>query len=219
MSLHPALSVVDALAEEATSIGTAARDGTLRAQAAFVRALVDEVARHHPSEPHVAALHDQLGEEITRMADLVPSSRPAVPDADADETVDVLVVEDDPSALSAMGTVVGDFGHPHRLTASAEEALAAFQHHPASVVVTDWSMPGMSGLDLCRTLKQRDPRVYTILVTAHDGVRSLDDVRGWVDDFLPKPVDLDDLALRLRAAVRLVRAVRTAYGVRRRLTR
>jgi CheY-like chemotaxis protein len=217
MPTHPALSVVEALADAARSIGMAASDGPLRAQAAFVRALVDEVARHHPSEPHVAALHDQLGEELTRMADLVPS----IPrrDLEADDDVSVLVVDDDLAALRAMSSVVTDFGLEHRLAADANEALAALEARPASIVVTDWSMPGMSGLELCRTLKRRDHHVYTILVTAHDDVRSLQDVRGWVDDYLPKPVDLDELAQRLRAAVRLVRAMRTARSLQRRLAR
>jgi DNA-binding response OmpR family regulator len=75
-------------------------------------------------------------------------------------------------------------------------------------------MPGMSGLDLCRTLKSRDPRVYFLLVTAHEDARFLEGVRSCVDDFMPKPVDIEELAIRLRAAKRLVRAVQVVEQVR-----
>jgi DNA-binding response OmpR family regulator len=51
-------------------------------------------------------------------------------------------------------------------------------------------------------------------MTAHEDAGSLEGVRGCVDDFLPKPVDIDELAVRLRAASRLVRAVQLVDQVR-----
>jgi len=61
MPTQSTLSLVDALAEEASRVGASSGDDALRSQAAFVRALVDEVGRRHPSDHRMADLHGQLG--------------------------------------------------------------------------------------------------------------------------------------------------------------
>jgi CheY-like chemotaxis protein len=217
MTTQPALTLVDALAEEAVRIGASAEDNFLRSQAALVRALVDEVSRHHPSDPYVANLHEQLGEELSRLADLAPRGAAVEDRAAAAQPVDVLVVDDDRGMLNAEATSIRALGYPCRMAASAEDALREYEQQAAAIVVSDWDMPGSSGLELCAALKRLDPHVYFILVTVHETVKLLDGVRGGVDDFLVKPVDIDDLSVRLRAAGRLVRAMRLAEGVRDRL--
>jgi len=213
MPTRSALTIIDAIAEETTRIGVTATDGALRAQAAFVRALVDEVGRHHPSKPDVAPLHAQLGEELSRLAQLAHGP----PEAPGTERVEVLIVDDDEVSLRAMASIVHDLGHPCRTASDAEEALAEFERCPAGIVLSDWNLPGMSGLELCQALKQRNPNVYVVLVTAHEKVSLLEGVHGGVDDFLRKPVDVDELVLRLRAAERLVHAVHLIQRVRNRL--
>lgn len=213
MPTHKAMTLIDAIAEEASRIGVTASDGALRAQAAFVRALVDEVGRHHPSEPSVAPLHAQLGDELSRLAQLVRGP----PEAPAVERIEVLVVDDDEVTLRAMASVIHDLGHPCRTASDAEEALAQFERCPAGIVLSDWSLPGMSGLELCQALKHRNPHVYVVLVTAHERVGLLEGVHGGIDDFLRKPVDVDELVLRLAAAERLVRAVHVVEHARNRL--
>jgi CheY-like chemotaxis protein len=214
MPTQSALTLIDAIAAETTRIGVAASTSGLRAQAAFVRALVDEVGRHHPSDRNVAPLHSQLGEELSRLAELVPGERGEAP---APERVEVLVVDDDEASLQAMASVVGELGHPCRTAKDAEEALAEFDRRPAGIVLSDWGLPGMSGLELCQALKLRNPHVYVVLVTAHDQVRLLEGVHGGVDDFLRKPVDVDELILRLGAAEGLLHAVHVVEQVRNRL--
>jgi CheY-like chemotaxis protein len=211
-----ALTLVDALAEAAGRIGASAPDDALRSQAAFVRALVDEVGRHHPADQRVTDLHEQLGEELSRLAQLAPGGPSATDRAGGDQPVDVLVVDDDDGALKAEATVVRELGYPCRAVTSAEEALREYKERPAAIVLSDWSMPGQSGLELCAALKGLDPHVYFILTTAFEMAKEHEGVKG-VDYFLPKPVDLDELSIRLRAADRLVRALRVVEGVRDRL--
>ena len=131
--------------------------------------------------------------------------------------MDVLVVDDDDGMLKAEASIVRDLGYPCRAVASAEEALQEYKRRPAAIVLSDWNMPGLSGLELCAAVKALDPYVYVILVTAHESARLLEGVRGGVDDFLPKPIDVNELSARLRAADRLVRAVRVVDSVKRRL--
>jgi CheY-like chemotaxis protein len=214
MSSQSTLTLIDALTEQAAGVGAGADDDVLRTQAALVRAILDEVGRFHPSDPRVAALHEQLGEELFRLVAVAPLTAAGEGAPDPDAAVDVLLVDDDPATLHASSLVVSGQGYPCRTAASAAEALGEYARRPAAIVISDWSMPGMSGLDLCRTLKLRDPHVYFLLVTAHEEARLLEGVRGGIDDFLLKPIDIDDLAKRLRAAHQLVRAVRVIQGVR-----
>ena len=212
------LPLVDAIAAGATDIGLATPSEALRAQAALVRALVDQLGHYHPSERRVAVLHAQLGDELARLTELAPRAATPEEPVDSDEPLDVLVVEDEAPALQAMAILVHDLGYSCRATSSAEAALGEPEQRPAAIVISDWHLPGMSGLDLCRALKRRAPHTYFILVTAfHDEAGVMEGIRRGVDDLLPKPIDVDELAGRLDAGARLVRAVRTLDHVKQRM--
>lgn len=92
-----------------------------------------------------------------------------------------------------------------RVAESAEEALELLAERPADVVLADWLMPGMDGLDLTHRIRSRDEEQgrYTaiILSTAKEGVDALVDAfRHGVDDFLHKPFDQEELMARVFAA-------------------
>lgn len=95
-----------------------------------------------------------------------------------------------------------------RMADSATEALAMIEQKPADVVLADWMMPEMDGLELTQLIRQRDEEkgTYTaiILFTAHDGVEYL--VKAFdhgVDDYLCKPPNPKELAARVNAAARV----------------
>ena len=91
---------------------------------------------------------------------------------------------------------------------SATEALNMIEQKTADVVLADWMMPEMDGLELTQLIRQRDEEkgTYTaiILFTAHDGVEYL--VKAFdhgVDDYLCKPPNPHELAARVNAAARV----------------
>jgi diguanylate cyclase (GGDEF)-like protein len=95
-----------------------------------------------------------------------------------------------------------------RMADSATEALAMIEQKPADVVLADWTMPEMDGLELTQCIRQRDEEKgnYTaiILFTAHEGVDYL--VKAFdhgVDDYLCKPPNPQELAARVNAAARV----------------
>jgi diguanylate cyclase (GGDEF)-like protein len=123
------------------------------------------------------------------------------------KTIDVLVVDDDDDLRSAVVHVIMGLGYSCRAAPDGAEALTQHDHDPADIVLTDWKMPRMNGLELCQALKTRDPPPYVILTTAFNRrIRLLEAIRGGADEFLRKPIDLDELEVRLMAGVRLVRA-------------
>ena len=98
-------------------------------------------------------------------------------------------------------------GHEVTTAADGEEAWADLQvgHYP--VVISDWQMPGMDGPELCRRLRKRgDERyAYFILVTATGGKqRYLEGMEAGADDFITKPVDMEELRARLKVAERIL---------------
>jgi CheY-like chemotaxis protein len=221
MPTQAALALVDAIALQAVSADSSST-GAVRAQAAYVRALVDEVERHHPSERRLASLHDQLGEELARLGALAAAAAsdkgPAGGVQELDSKIEVLVVDDEDDAREVEVEVLQQLGYRTRVASSGEEALRLFDAHRPPIVLTDWSMPGMSGLELCIALKAREPKTYVILATGFgENARLLEGERAGADDFLPKPMDLEDLQARLLAASRLVRAVEAVSRLSERL--
>jgi PleD family two-component response regulator len=218
MPIQSTLMLIDAIAEDAKSIRFAASDEGLREQAALVRALADELGHHNPSERRTAALHAQLGEELSRLAELLPEEAKRERQPESAQPLDVLIVEDDESALQAKAGILNELGYACRLAAGAEEGLREYQRKPAEIVISEWTVRDESGPDLCRALRQVDPNAYVILVTApYDEGRLLEGARRGVDDLLPEPIDVDELASRLSAAERLLRAVHALERVKDRL--
>jgi diguanylate cyclase (GGDEF)-like protein len=119
--------------------------------------------------------------------------------------IDVLVVDDDEDDRATLESTIQSLGYPVRLAASGPEALAEHRRRPAAIVLTDWSMPGMTGLELCVALKHLEPQPHVVMITGFDErARLLDALRAGADEFIGKPLSLDELEVRLLAAARLV---------------
>lgn len=106
-------------------------------------------------------------------------------------------------------TNLKEMGHTVDAASDGEEAWEMFNRSPYRLIVSDWLMPKMSGLDLCERVRERPNTDYTyfILLTAN-----VSDVKNYyeamdrgVDDFLSKPLDRQDLAIRLRVAQRIMK--------------
>ena len=123
-----------------------------------------------------------------------------------------LAVEDDGFERLRLAALLEREGFDVTLAADGAEALAALSGAAPDVVVTDWQLPALSGLDLCRAVGSMDParRPYMVLVTARDEVADL--VAGFdagADDFMTKPYRAEELSARLRSGQRLLELRRT----------
>jgi len=120
----------------------------------------------------------------------------------------VLVVDDDESLASLYSRLLKKAGYQVRVKNTGEEALKAAAEQPPDVVVLDVMMPGMSGFDVCRTLK-RDPTtrlIPVVLVTSLTGrEEKLTGLNAGADDFIRKPVDQEELLVRVRSLARFKR--------------
>jgi DNA-binding response OmpR family regulator len=119
----------------------------------------------------------------------------------------VLIADDDATARTFLKAFLKKFDYDCILAADGEQAWAAFQAAQPGLILADWLMPGLSGLELCRMIRaERRPRYpYIILITALSGKGSyLEGMNAGADDFVTKPYDLDEMAARLRVAERII---------------
>ena len=114
----------------------------------------------------------------------------------------VLIVEDEESYRDALSFMLTKEGFEVVLAADGEEGLAQFERHGADIVLLDLMMPGLSGTEVCRRLRQRST-VPIIMVTARDA--EIDKVVGLelgADDYVTKPFSHRELVARVRAVLR-----------------
>jgi len=119
----------------------------------------------------------------------------------------ILAVEDDPVAQAVLEETLTSLGHEVIHASDGEEAWLLLQKHQCRAVVCDWNMPELDGLGLCRRIRSHPgDYIYFILLTgaeASDKHRE-DAMKAEVDDFLSKPVDREDLKMRLHVASRIL---------------
>jgi DNA-binding response OmpR family regulator len=120
----------------------------------------------------------------------------------------ILIAEDDAVSAKILQFALESAGHSVVVATCGEEAWTVFDLEPVRVIVSDWMMPGLDGLDLCRQVRARPKTDYTyfILLTAintgRENLRKA--MEAGVDDFLPKPFDREVVMMRLRVAERII---------------
>ncbi len=119
----------------------------------------------------------------------------------------VLVAEDDAVSRTILRRAVESLGHEVLAAEDGQSAWDMFQaENGVDVVISDWMMPGMNGLELCTRVRSTDEDGYTffIFLTAlADKNHLLEGMDAGADDYLSKPLDRDELRARLVAARRV----------------
>jgi class 3 adenylate cyclase/DNA-binding response OmpR family regulator len=131
--------------------------------------------------------------------------------AHMNEPAHILVVDDDPSIRRMLELLFKNAGYRVSAAASGEEALAYVELVRPDLVITDWRMPGITGEELTRQIKHHPdlPFVPVIMLTAQmDNKSKLTGFDAGADDYLVKPVNLDELLARARVMLRLQRSQR-----------
>jgi PleD family two-component response regulator len=121
----------------------------------------------------------------------------------------ILIAEDSLTQAVDLRRRLEGFGHEVLVTYNGREAWERLSARRENLVISDWLMPEMSGLDLCRKVRAelRSPYVYLILLTAkthrHERLQGL---QAGADDFLGKPIENVELEIALKTARRILEA-------------
>lgn len=113
----------------------------------------------------------------------------------------VLVVEDRPSVLKVMATIL-EGGYQVATASDGSSALSLIDEHPVDLVLADVRMPGVSGFDVLQAVRRRSPRTAVVLMTAYANIPdAVEAMRSGADDYIAKPLDADEIALAVARAL------------------
>ena len=119
----------------------------------------------------------------------------------------ILLVDDDRIFLRLTEHALQKAGHEIHTARNGVDAELLLHSHEINLVITDWEMPVMNGIELCRRIRSGtlDRYVYTILLTSHSDPDSVvEGLDSGADDFISKPFREEELNVRIKAAQRLL---------------
>jgi DNA-binding NtrC family response regulator len=121
---------------------------------------------------------------------------------DAPSSARILVVDDDSGQRSLLETFLRTRGYRTQTAASGEAALALLEQESFAMMISDVRMPGISGIETLRRVRERQPALPVLLVTAFADIRSaVTAMRDGAVNYLAKPIDLDELLVTVRLAL------------------
>lgn len=119
----------------------------------------------------------------------------------------VLIVDDDEIARELLRSTLVKAGYEVELAKDGRQALEILRTGLYRLVISDWEMPEISGIELCRRIRARHfaSYVYVILVTVRDGIHNVvEGLDAGADDFITKPFQPTELCVRVRAGERIL---------------
>jgi len=119
----------------------------------------------------------------------------------------VLIVDDSSVLLLTLKALLESNGYEVLTASNGADAIRVLERYPVRLVISDWEMPEMDGIELCRRIRAEDfsGYVYFLLLTSHDSIDEM--VRGLsvgADDFITKPYKPEEVLARLRAGERIL---------------
>ena len=120
--------------------------------------------------------------------------------------VHVLVVEDDVRFNQIVCASLNAAGYAVQGCTNASEAFDALHDSGADIIISDIMMPGIDGFEFVEDVRRINKRIPILLMTARDDLSAKrQGFRAGIDDYMVKPIDLDELLLRIEALLRRAR--------------
>jgi two-component system OmpR family response regulator len=122
---------------------------------------------------------------------------------EADGAARILVVDDEPSIVDAVATALRYEGFDVREEGTGRGALSAVAEFEPDLIVLDWMLPDIEGIEVGRRLQERGFKTAILFLTAKDAVENkVDALRAGGDDYVTKPFSLAELVARVQAILR-----------------
>ncbi len=119
----------------------------------------------------------------------------------------ILTVDDDEVTLGILNFTLQEAGYEVESACCGQDALELLRTSAARMVITDWEMPGMNGLELCRAIRSEclPGYTYTIMLTSHGSPEQIvEGLSAGADDFITKPFNPAELTMRVRTGERIL---------------
>src|SRR5580698_4808118 len=125
-----------------------------------------------------------------------------------ENSVKILIADDSIVSRHLLEATLRKWGYEVMVACDGAEALQILEREDApALIILDWMMPGMTGLEVCRRIRERgsEPYIYILLLTSKSQKEDLiEGMDAGADDYIAKPFDQNELQVRLRAGTRLV---------------
>ncbi len=106
----------------------------------------------------------------------------------------LLIVDDDAGMRENLAELFGSLGYDVRTAADARQALEALEEEPFDLLLTDYKMPGPTGIELIAAARSRWPSLRAVLMTAFgDSVTAAEGVRHGAAGYVSKPFEADEI--------------------------
>ncbi len=123
-----------------------------------------------------------------------------------DDRPGLLLVDDEEGFRTAVARRLGKRGFLIFQASNGEQCLTILDKDPVNVVILDVKMPGMSGIDTLKTIKQAHPEIQVILLTGNVAVADgIEGIKSGAFDYLTKPVEIDHLVNKINQALEMIR--------------
>jgi DNA-binding NtrC family response regulator len=131
----------------------------------------------------------------------------------------ILLIDDDDSLRRVMEFSLTEAGHTVRTAANGEDGVRLFEKDPFDAVITDITMPGISGMEVLAKVRRRDAHIPVIVITAYGTIESaVEAMKQGAFDYITKPVSRDELRLTLEKAIRMRRLEKENVELRAEVT-
>ena len=111
----------------------------------------------------------------------------------------ILIVDDEPFNLDLLEQELTDLGYASERASNGAQALQLVGKISPNLVLLDYQMPGMNGIEVLRAIRQEHNDLPVVIITAHGSIeRAVEAIKAGADDFVTKPFDPDHLALVIR---------------------
>lgn len=115
----------------------------------------------------------------------------------------ILIIEDDQAILKILQRGLAYEGYTVDTATEGRSGLMLAREHQPDLVILDWMLPGMDGLEVCHRMRTASGSVPILMLTAKDAVQDrIQGLDAGADDYMVKPFNLDELLARVRALLR-----------------
>ena len=119
------------------------------------------------------------------------------------DNISILVADDDTIIVETLTSALKRLGFKTTPAFDGQEALSLYEEEAFDIVITDLQMPKMDGMELLKTIKQKNEEAIVLVITGYGTIRSaVEAVKAGAFDFIPKPFQLDELEIVLNKALK-----------------
>lgn len=110
----------------------------------------------------------------------------------------ILIIEDNDTMRDGMVQVIKKMGHSAQLAENAEDGFALFEKQKFHLVISDYKLPGMNGVDLLQKVKKKTPESEVLMITAYGTIElAVEAMQKGASDFITKPFSPEELSLKI----------------------